>query len=69
MLVFCGRPQDALRFVERGVDGNYCSYPALDLDPIWAGLRSDPEFQRIRVKAMACHERFRPHGRGLRQHV
>ncbi len=59
VLVFCGRPQEALRFVERGVDGNYCSYPALDLDPIWAGLRGDPEFQRIRTKAMACHEKFR----------
>ena len=59
MLSFCGRPQEALRFVERGVDGNYCSYPALDLDPIWAGLRNDAEFQRIRTKAMACHERFR----------
>ena len=41
------------------MDGSYCSYPALDLDPIWAGLRGDPEFQRIRIKAMACHERFR----------
>ena len=59
MLVYCGRPQDALRFVERGVDGNYCSYPAMDVDPIWAGLRNDPYFQRIRVKAMACHEKFR----------
>jgi DNA-binding winged helix-turn-helix (wHTH) protein/tetratricopeptide (TPR) repeat protein len=59
MLSFCSRPREALRFLERGVDGNYCSFPALDLDPIWAGLRSDPEFQRIRVKAMACHDRFR----------
>jgi DNA-binding winged helix-turn-helix (wHTH) protein/tetratricopeptide (TPR) repeat protein len=59
MLAYCGRPQDALRFVERGVDGNYCSYPSLDLDPMWAGLRNDPEFQRIRVKAMACHDGFR----------
>jgi DNA-binding winged helix-turn-helix (wHTH) protein/tetratricopeptide (TPR) repeat protein len=59
MLSFCGRPREALRFVERGVDGNYCSFPALDLDPIWTGLRSDPEFQRIRGKAMACHDRFR----------
>jgi len=59
MLSFCGRPQDALRFVERGVDGGYCSYPMLDLDPIWEGLRSDAGFQRIRVKAMACHDRFR----------
>jgi hypothetical protein len=59
MLAYCGRPLDALRFVERGVDGNYCSYPSLDLDPIWAGLRDDPEFQRIRVKAMACQDGFR----------
>jgi len=59
VLAFCGRPQEALRFVERGVDGNYCSFPALDQDPIWSGLRGDPEFQRIRTKAMACHEKFR----------
>jgi len=59
VLVYCGRPQEALRFVERGVDGNYCSYPALDLDPIWDGLRSAREFQRIRIKAKTCHERFR----------
>jgi DNA-binding winged helix-turn-helix (wHTH) protein/tetratricopeptide (TPR) repeat protein len=59
MLSFCGRPREALRFLERGVDGSYCSFPSLDLDPIWAGLRSDPEFQRIRVKAIACHDRFR----------
>jgi DNA-binding winged helix-turn-helix (wHTH) protein/tetratricopeptide (TPR) repeat protein len=59
MLSFCGRPQEALRFLERGVDGNYCSYPSVDLDPIWANLRGDPEFQRIRSKAMACHDRFR----------
>ena len=59
MLSFCGRPQEALRLLERAVDGSCCSYPALDLDPIWAGLRGDPEFQRIRTKAMACHDRFR----------
>jgi DNA-binding winged helix-turn-helix (wHTH) protein/tetratricopeptide (TPR) repeat protein len=59
MLSYCGRPQEAMRFLERAVDRNCCSYPALDQDPIWAALRSDPEFQRIRSKAIACHERFR----------
>lgn len=59
MLLVCGHPQDALRFLERAVDGNFCSFPALDQDPIWAPLRDDPEFRRIRVKAMACHDRFR----------
>jgi tetratricopeptide (TPR) repeat protein len=59
MLVFCGRPQEALRFVERAVEAGFCSFPALDLDPIWAGLRDDREFQRIRIDAKACHDRFR----------
>lgn len=59
ILAFCGRPQEALQFVEHSVDKNYCSYPALDQDPIWTSLRNDAEFQRIRVKAMACHDRFR----------
>lgn len=59
MLVYCGRKAETLRFLERAVDGNFCSYPALDLDPIWARIRGDPEFQRIRTKAMACHDRFR----------
>jgi hypothetical protein len=59
MLSYCGRDSDALRLLERGVDGGYCSYPALDLDPIWSRLRDEPEFRRIRIKAMACQERFR----------
>jgi DNA-binding winged helix-turn-helix (wHTH) protein/tetratricopeptide (TPR) repeat protein len=59
MLSYCGRPQDALRFIERAVDGNFCSFPALDLDPVWTELRTLPDFQRIRGKAVACHDRFR----------
>jgi hypothetical protein len=59
ILVYCERSQEALRFLERAVDANFCSFPAVDLDPIWAPLRDDPEFQRIRGKAMACHDRFR----------
>jgi len=59
MLVACDRPKEALRFVERAVDMGFCAWPALDLDPIWAKLHEDPDYQRIRVKAMACHDRFR----------
>jgi Flp pilus assembly protein TadD len=58
MLAYCGRPDDALGFLEHAVDSGFCSYPALDQDPFWKGLRGEPEFQRIRVKAMACHDRF-----------
>jgi DNA-binding winged helix-turn-helix (wHTH) protein/TolB-like protein len=59
ILAYCGRMQETLRFLERAVDLSFCSYPALDLDPMWTGMRSDPEFQRIRSKAIACHDRFR----------
>jgi hypothetical protein len=59
MLDYCGRRDAALRFLERAVEGNFCSYPALDQDPFWAGLRDHPEFQRIRSKAIGCHDRFR----------
>jgi DNA-binding winged helix-turn-helix (wHTH) protein/tetratricopeptide (TPR) repeat protein len=58
-LAYCGRSQEALSFLERGVDTGYCSMPMLDLDPVWKELHADPEFQRIRTKANACHERFR----------
>jgi len=59
ILVYCERPKDALRFLERAVDLGFCVYPYVDLDPIWASLRTDPEFKRIRAKGQACHERFR----------
>jgi DNA-binding winged helix-turn-helix (wHTH) protein/tetratricopeptide (TPR) repeat protein len=58
-LAYCGRPHEALQLLEHGVDTGYCSYPALDLDPLWHDMGGDPEFQRIRTKAKACHERFR----------
>lgn len=59
MLSYCRRTQEALRLVELAVDHGFCSFPALDLDPIWTKLRADPEFQRIRTKAIACRDRFR----------
>jgi DNA-binding winged helix-turn-helix (wHTH) protein/tetratricopeptide (TPR) repeat protein len=59
MLVYCGRSREALHLVELAVAGNYCAYPALDLDTIWGGLRKDPGFQRVRSQAMNCHARFR----------
>ena len=59
MLVYCGRTAEGLRMLARAVDLGFCAFPAVDLDPIWTKLRTDAEFQRIRAKAQACHERFR----------
>jgi DNA-binding winged helix-turn-helix (wHTH) protein/tetratricopeptide (TPR) repeat protein len=59
MLAYCGRPQDALRFIDRAVERGFCTFPAMDLDPIWTPMRGDPEFQRLRDKGIACFEKFR----------
>lgn len=59
VLEFCGYRQEALRFLETAVDGQYCSWPSFDLDPMWANMRGDAEFQRIRAKGMACQQKFR----------
>lgn len=58
-LLHCGRPRHALELLTDAVDGGFCSYPAVDRDPVWDGLRGDAEFRRIRRRAAACHRRFR----------
>lgn len=58
MQAWCGHHDAALRLLETAVEQNYCSYPAVDLDALWEPLRDDPEFKRIRRKAMTCHESF-----------
>jgi hypothetical protein len=40
------------------VEQNYCSFPALDRDPLWADLREDPGFLEVREEAIACRQRF-----------
>ncbi len=55
---FCGENEYALDFLRLAVQGNYCSYPALDLDPVFAAIRNTPEFRQIRQEAIACQQRF-----------
>ena len=58
-LEHCDRPEQAMPLIEWAVDGNYCSFPMFDLDPVWTKIRDNPDFQRIRAKGKACHEKFR----------
>jgi serine/threonine protein kinase/DNA-binding winged helix-turn-helix (wHTH) protein len=57
-LAYCGQSTAALQMLRRAILGNYCSYPALDTDPFFDGLRSNPEFVRIRSSAIACQNNF-----------
>ncbi|MGB8721289.1 MAG: protein kinase [Terriglobales bacterium] len=54
----CGREQDAIGFLRKAVEGNFCSYPALDSDPLFSPLRHTAEFQEIRSAAMDCQKKF-----------
>jgi len=57
-LAYCGQTAQAMRLLRLAVQGNYCSYPAIDLDPFFANVRSMPEFGEIRSKAIACQKNF-----------
>jgi TolB-like protein/predicted Ser/Thr protein kinase len=63
LLAYCGHKKAALRLLKAAVDGNYCSFPAVDLNPLWAPLRDDPVFTEIRAQGMACREHFLEHVR------
>lgn len=57
-LAFCGQTTESLRLLKLAIDGNYCSYPTMDLDPFFAKIRSTPEFAKVRAAGMVCHEDF-----------
>jgi eukaryotic-like serine/threonine-protein kinase len=53
-----GFKKDALDLLRLSVDRHYCAYPALDNDPLFASIRSTPEFQQIRQSAIQCQQNF-----------
>ena len=57
-LAYCGQAEQALRMLDGAVQANYCSYPAIDIDPLLENIRGRPEFAEIRTRAMACNRRF-----------
>ncbi len=57
-LAYCGQTAAALDMLKRTVQANYCSYPAMDTDPMFASIRSLPEYAQIRSAGMACQNNF-----------
>ena len=57
-LAYCGQTDAALRMLKTAVDGNYCSYPAMDKDPLFNKLRDNAEFKKVRAAGMLCHDYF-----------
>jgi DNA-binding winged helix-turn-helix (wHTH) protein/TolB-like protein len=57
-LAYCGQTAAALRMLKIAIDGHYCSYPTVDKDPFFDRLRTNPQFQRLRLAGQACHNDF-----------
>ena len=65
-LAYCGQSRAALEMLKQAIQGKYCSFPAIDSDPYFTGLRSKTEFADVRSAAMACQRDFLAHrGQGL----
>ncbi len=57
-LAYCGQTNAAFDMLRRAIKGNYCSYPAIDTDPLFASLRTKSEFAEIRAAASQCQNNF-----------
>lgn len=57
-LAYCGQVQESIRFLSLAIKGGYCSYPTMDRDPFFAKIRNLPEFSRVRLAGMVCHDNF-----------
>ena len=47
-----------LRFLKSAIEAHYCSYPAMDIDPMLANVRTNPKFREVREAAIACFKNF-----------
>jgi tetratricopeptide (TPR) repeat protein len=57
-LAYCGQTDAAFDMLSRAIHGNYCSYPAMESDPLFANLRATPKYAGIRAAGLACHDTF-----------
>lgn len=61
ILSFSGQSDAALDMLRHAVQGNYCSYPAMDNDPLFNFIRQRPEFVALRQAAIRCQQDFLAH--------
>ena len=66
IFAICDMHPEALRLLRVAVKGGYCSFPAMDNDPLWKDFRNTPEFADIRKEAIACRDRAAAHVRNTR---
>jgi serine/threonine protein kinase/DNA-binding winged helix-turn-helix (wHTH) protein len=57
-LAYCGQTQRAAALLGTAIEGQYCSYPAMASDPLFAQLRSSAEYARVEAAGRTCSARF-----------
>jgi serine/threonine protein kinase/Flp pilus assembly protein TadD len=57
-LAYCGQASAALRLLKLSIEANHCSYPAMDKDPFFTTLQTEPEFAEIRAAGIICQKKF-----------
>lgn len=57
-LAYCGQDQAAIAMLNSAIRGKYCSYPAIDADPYFSGLRATAEYASVRASGLACRNDF-----------
>jgi tetratricopeptide (TPR) repeat protein len=62
---FCGQEDAALEQLRKAIEGNYCSYPAMDKDPVFDRIRQRPEFAELRAAGIHCQQEFMNHRIGF----
>jgi TolB-like protein len=60
-LSFCGQPEAAARELHNAITGGYCSYPAMENDPLLKPVRELPDFQTLRQQGKECQANFEAH--------
>jgi DNA-binding winged helix-turn-helix (wHTH) protein/TolB-like protein len=61
ILSFSRQNNAAIRQLRKAIQGNYCSYPAMETDPLMDGIRHFPGFAELQMEAIHCQQSFLAH--------
>ncbi len=56
LLADCGKRQAALHVLQAAIEGNYCAYSNLQLDPMLRKVRTTPGFDKLLEAARECQD-------------
>jgi hypothetical protein len=57
-MIYCNQKESAVRLLKSAIAKNYCSFTALQTDPLLIKLRSAPEFAPLLSAAKECQDKF-----------